>query len=209
MVGWLIYSKLDVEKNHRYIQFYKEEGMLRNITIQLILVEELVFGVRGDRWYLTYNKNDIKLPDFAISRTIYPLLNAQLEYMGLPVFNNSQIAEICNNKAKTYQYIAQLGIPMVDSKFVKNPLIKKELENITEPAVIKTVAGHGGSQVFLKNPGDVNDSEDDFYQKLNNSDVVIQPLIGSRHQDLRVYIIGKEIIASVLRTAREGFKSNF
>ncbi|QHQ62164.1 ATP-grasp domain-containing protein [Anaerocolumna sedimenticola] len=212
MVGWLIYSAQDIEKNNRYIQFYMNEGLLRNIKIQLIIAEELVFGVRKNQWFLSYQNEEISHPDFAICRTIYPLLNKQLEYMGIPVFNNSHIAEICNDKAKTYQYIAQLGIPMVDSKFVKYPFIKKELTNITEPTVIKAVAGHGGSQVFLLKPADlsvINDSEDGFYRKLNNSDVVIQPLVGFRHQDLRVYVIGNEIIASVLRTAREGFKSNF
>jgi gamma-F420-2:alpha-L-glutamate ligase len=39
--------------------------------------------------------------------------------------------------------------------------------------------------------------------------VVVQPFTGRRHQDLRVYVIGKEIIAAVLRTAKEGFRSNF
>jgi glutathione synthase/RimK-type ligase-like ATP-grasp enzyme len=38
---------------------------------------------------------------------------------------------------------------------------------------------------------------------------VVQPLIGSRHQDLRVYVIGNKIQAAVLRTAKEGFKSNY
>lgn len=212
MVGWLIYSGQDVEKNKHYIQFYMEEGLLRNIKIQLILAEELEFGVRGNGWFLSYKNKEIKLPDFAICRTIYPLLNKQLEYMGIPVFNNSHVSEICNDKAGTYQYVAKLGISMVDSKFVKYPFIKKELDSLSEPVVIKAVAGHGGSQVFLLKPGylaDASYSEAGFYQKLNNSDVVIQPLTGFRHQDLRVYIIGKEIVGSVLRTGKDSFKSNF
>jgi gamma-F420-2:alpha-L-glutamate ligase len=212
MVGWLIYSNLDVEKNKRYIQFYLDEGKILNIDIKLILIENLVFGVKDNKWFITYKNKVIKHPDFAICRTIYPLLNKQLEYMGIPVFNNSHIAEICNDKAKTYQYVAQLGIDMVDSSFCKNILIKNQIEMILEPTVIKAAAGHGGSQVFLMQPDistTVESTKTDIYNKLNGSDVVIQPLTGSKHQDLRVYIIGNEIIGSVLRTAREGFKSNF
>ncbi len=212
MVGWLIYSAADVEKNKHYIQFYMKEGRNRNIDIQLILVDDLMFGVKNNKWFITYKKEAIQYPDFAVCRTIYPLLNKQLEYMGIPVFNNSHIAEICNDKAKTCQYVARLGIPMVDSVFLKFEHLKNEFETISGPAVVKAVAGHGGKQVFLINPDDSTNVEhlkNHIIGKLNGSDAVMQPLTGSRHQDLRVYIIGNEIIASVLRTAREGFKSNY
>lgn len=216
MVGWLIYSEQDVEKNERYIEFYMGEGKLQDIIINLILVEKLEFGIRNDHCFLTYNQKEIKYPDFAICRTIYPLLSKQLEYMGILVFNNSQVAEICNDKAKTYQYVAQLGIQIVDSIFYQNSMVKQAINSRKEPSVIKAVAGHGGNQVFLVNPfhstGVEMEKEADFntvYEKLDKSDVVLQPLVGTRHQDLRVYIIGHEIIAAVLRTAKEGFKSNY
>ncbi len=212
MVGWLIYSIQDVEKNKHYIQFYAEEGKLLDMDIRLILIEDFKFGIWDNKWFMAYKGEAVKYPDFAICRTIYPLFNKQLEYMGIPVFNNSHIAEICNDKAKTCQYVAQSGIPMVDTTFLRNSLLAKELEAITGPTVIKTVAGHGGNQVYLFEPREstsVEQNENPIYDGLNGSDIVLQPLMGSRHQDLRVYAIGKEIVGSVLRTAREGFKSNF
>lgn len=212
MIGWLIYSQKDIEKNKNYIQFYIEEGKLRNILIQLILAEDLEFGIQAGQWYITCNKEAVNHPDFAICRTIYPLLNKQLELKGIPVFNNSFLAEICNDKAKTYQYVAQLGIPMVDSEFCKNSFLRSKLADIKIPTVVKAVAGHGGSQVFLIEPGDTTEVEsytEDIMKQLKGADAVIQPLTGSRHQDLRVYIIGNKIICAVLRTAKEGFKSNF
>lgn len=227
MVGWLIYSERDVEKNKRYIEFYIEEGKLQDMQIKLILVEKLEFGVRNNTWYINYENNKIDNPDFAICRTIYPLLNKQLEYMGIKVFNNSKVAEICNDKARTYQYVAQLGIDMVDSAFIKNNMVKEAMNQIYKPSVIKAVEGHGGSQVFLLQPSLAKTTKEDFSKEeisdtthvefdkykilnvLNQSNVVLQPLTGSRHQDLRVYVIGKKIIAAILRTAKNGFKSNF
>ena len=227
MVGWLIYSERDVEKNKRYIEFYIEEGKLQDMQIKLILVEKLEFGVRNNTWYINYENNEIIYPDFAICRTIYPLLNKQLEYMEIKVFNNSKVAEICNDKARTYQYVAQLGIDMVDSAFIKNYIVKEAMNLIYKPSVIKTVEGHGGSQVFLLEPSQAKTTKEDVsnekidntthveYDKykilndINQSNVVLQPLTGSRHQDLRVYVIGKNIIAAILRTAKNGFKSNF
>lgn len=204
MVAWLIYDRESAIYNKQYIQFYIEEGVKLGIEVKLILVQELEFGVRQNQWFVTYRHQEIKKPDFAVSRVIYPLLNRQLELMGIPVFNNSFVAEICNDKARTYQYLAKTGIRMVDSDFYRNSQVEEVLTGIEEPTVIKAVDGHGGSQVFL-----VEADSQNIIEGLGSSDVVVQPLTGSRHQDLRVYVIGQEIIAAVLRTAKAGFKSNF
>lgn len=213
MVGWLIYHKEAASYNEKYIQFYIEEGRKLYVDVRLILVEELEFGVKNDTWFLSYQKEGMKLPDFVICRAIYPLLSRQLELMGIPVFNNSFVAEICNDKARTYQYLAKTGVRLVDSSFYKSEQLSRLLEDENKACVIKAVDGHGGSQVFLT--GDTNNdfSTADWKQEIivgiGSCDFVKQPLIGRSHQDLRVYVIGTEIIAAVLRTAREGFKSNY
>lgn len=216
MKAWLIYFREGAEYNRQYIEFYKEEGAKLGVEVNLIFVEDLQFGVQNNKWFLTYQDKKVEYPDFVICRAIYPLLSKQLEMMGIPVFNNSMVSEICNDKARTYQYLAKTGIKMVDSNFYRNTQIKDLINKMNSQTVIKTVDGHGGSQVFLLNPCDTDNNEkieherqQKILQGLGSSDVVIQPLTGSRHQDLRVYVIGKEIIAAVLRTAKEGFKSNF
>lgn len=211
MTGWLIYSKKDAKKNAAYIGFYMEEAQKRGIEITLIYRDELEFGVLGGKYYITYLGNSITLPSFAICRTIYPLLSRHLECMGIPVFNNGKVAEICNDKAKTYQYVVQAGIPIIDTSFVKNNKIRDALPKIKRPTVVKAVDGHGGSQVFLINEEDLNISGniDDIICKMDGSDIVLQPLTGKRNSDLRVYVIGREIIAAVLRTADTGFRSNY
>lgn len=215
MLGWLLYSKNDVEKNKGYIEFYKEEGIKLDIQIELVLMESLEFGIKNNVHYMLYNNIPIVKPDFIISRTIYPLLTKHIESMGIPVFNNSFVSEICNDKAKTYQYVAKLGIDMVDSAFYKGDRICDVLSNLKEPTVIKAVAGHGGSQVFLIDKlGESGDSttieqEQKVKDLLDGSDFVVQPLTGTKKEDLRVYVIGKNIIAAILRRAKSGFKSNF
>jgi gamma-F420-2:alpha-L-glutamate ligase len=131
--------------------------------------------------------------------------------MGITVFNNSVVSEICNDKAKTYQYLASTGIKMVDSVFCQNAQIKQVIDEVQTPTVIKAVEGHGGSQVFLiqDHSRAMSIEHTEVIEKLAGSDVVVQPFTGTRNQDLRVYVIGAEIIAAVLRTAKEGFKSNF
>lgn len=274
MTAWIIYFQEAAVYNSRYIQFHIEEGRKLGIDVKLILVEDLEFGVRKDQWFIRVKNREVEAPDFAICRAIYPLLSRQLECMGIRVFNNSFVSEICNDKARTYQYLAKTGIRMVDSSFYRNLQITNILKEVKGQAVIKAVDGHGGSQVFLidhvqeaannlaeaktssdgavdisdeatdfkEDATDFTDKSTDFTEDaidfteeatdftdekvetsdkaiwpsdehiikgLGTSDVVLQPLTGSRHQDLRVYVIGKDIIAGVLRTAKEGFKSNF
>lgn len=221
MTAWLIYFRDGAIYNNKYIEFYMEEGKKLGIGVKLILVEDLDFGIENNRWFIRVKGEAVKGPDFVICRAIYPLLSKQLELMGIPVFNNAFVSEICNDKAKTYQYLAKTGIKMVDSRFYKNARIREVINKTKQPTVIKAVEGHGGSQVFLIPPmlnGNSdnlgtdtlsNQSFEHIINGLGSSDVVVQPLTGNRHQDLRVYVIGKEIIAGVLRTAKEGFKSNF
>lgn len=211
MIGWLIYNKEDAKKNAAYIGFYLAEGKKRDIDIILIYREDLEFGIKMSKHYVNYQGNPISLPSFAICRTIYPLLSGHLELIGIPVFNNAKVASICNDKAVTYQYIAQTGIPIIDTCFVKNKELREYLMRIANPTVVKAVDGHGGNQVFLLEEKDLKKPEmiEDIIGKLAGSDVVFQPLTGKRNSDLRVYVIGKEIIGAVMRTAATGFRSNY
>lgn len=209
MTGWLVYRLKDIKRNKAYINFYKEEGKALAINIKLILVDKLKFGVKDNNLFIEYDGKPIKKPDFVINRSIYPLLSKHLEDMNVKVFNNSKVASICNDKAKTYQYISRLNIPIVDSDFIKSEYLSQAIEDIKETTIIKGVLGHGGKQVYLLNPEDEEEKKQKIVTKLNNSDLVFQPLVGNKNQDLRVYVIGKKIIAAILRTAKSGFKSNF
>jgi gamma-F420-2:alpha-L-glutamate ligase len=211
MLAWIIYHRDNAVYNRQYINFYVEEGAKLGIEFRLLIVEEMEFGVREGHWFLTYQREEPARPDFVICRAIYPLLTRQLEYMGIPVFNNSVVSELCNDKARTYQYLATSGISMVNTSFYKNAQLEEVIHRAKAPTVIKAVAGHGGSQVFLvKGNNETDPTKASFVlERMSGCDAVVQPLTGTRNQDLRVYVIGKEIVASVLRTAKEGFKSNF
>lgn len=209
MEAWIVYFRDGAEYNKQYIEFYIEEGKKKGINFRLVLIEDIKFGVKDGKLFLKHSSMDLNLPDFAVVRAIYPLLSKHLELMGIPVYNNSFVSEICNNKAKTYQYLAKTGIPMVDTLFYKNYRVKNDLD-IPEPTVIKAVDGHGGKQVFLvEDYNSYKEKAEEIINGIGSSDVVVQPFTGTRCQDLRVYVIGTEIIAAVLRTSKEGFRANY
>ncbi len=207
-VFWLIYSEDDAVKNKTYISFYEKEGEKLGLIMQLLIAEKLSFGVKENVLYLSCSEEELRPPKFVIVRTIYPFLSRHLEMMGYSVWNNAFIAEMCNDKAKTYQYLAGTGIQMPDTSFIKFSLADQVLERTeikNSDYVIKAVDGHGGTSVFLYN----NDRKADLIRSMKSSDMVLQPRIGTKNKDVRVYVIGNKIIAAILRIGKNDFRSNF
>lgn len=203
--GWLIYDKQGAQDNHSYIQIHMEEAEKLGMEIQLKYAEKFLFGVKNGNMFCLYEHNKVQYPDFVICRTIRPNLSAYLEQSGIMVFNNAKVADICNDKAKTHAYLSGNGIPMADTMFLKNKEFIEGYPKIPVGTVIKAVAGHGGKQVFCK----TSENKEDIIREIGFSDVILQKLTGRAQQDVRVYVIGKRIIAAVCRTATSGFKSNF
>lgn len=210
MTGWLIYAKEDAVYNKQYIKMHFEEAEKKNIILHFFYFEDFTYGTKNNQIFIENSKEHIIIteqnrgdgPDFIICRARVPIFSRQLEYLKIPVFNNAFVSEICNNKAKTYQYLAQFHIPMIDTAFYYSDALNSILETRnSDKEIIKAVDGHGGSQVFLTSQQPT--------EALAHSDFVVQPLTGRKHQDVRVYVIGQKIISAICRTASDGFKSNF
>ncbi len=211
MQAWMIYRKPDADHNKHYIAEYQEVGARYGLEIKIIYADYVDFGARQDgEPYLTYYNEPIVLPRLAIMRINHTLLNQHLEFMGVKTFNNSHVSQICNDKARTFQYLRHLGIPMLPSMFCKNEFVAWRLRTAEKPVVVKAVDGHGGNQVFLYQPQTDGDKERILIiKKLNGSDAVIQPYFETGRQDVRVYVVGQEIIAAVKRSSQHDFRANY
>lgn len=212
--AWLIYGSSDAEKNRSFIEMHKEAGKKLEIEFRLLYAEKLSITVENSEHELRYEGKILEKPDFVLCRTRDYLLTKQMELMGLPVFNNSEVSLVGNNKALAYQEAARLSIPVVDTCFCRREYLKEKLLNVSaekngklqRPLVVKAVSGHGGSQVFLY---ENKNRLEEILSGIGKDDAVIQPKVSGPGEDLRVYIIGNKIKGCVLRKAKEGFKSNF
>ncbi len=189
MTAWLIYETSGALRNREYIQFYIDEGKKRGIDIKLVLADDIDFIS--------------PMPDFAIVRAMLPKLSRMLEDKGVPVFNNSHVSEICNDKANTYEYLNFFGIPVIPWQTFRGGHAPDAIEF---PAVIKPCCGHGGENVFLVR--DENEYKAAL-AKILPQDFIIQRVADTIGRDLRVYVVGNEPVASVLRIAKDDFRSNF
>ncbi|MFD2211047.1 RimK family alpha-L-glutamate ligase [Virgibacillus halophilus] len=204
--GWLIYRKDDAVKNESFIRWFMEEANNQNITLLLILRENLEVGIHHNRFTASYQQKTIQIPTLAIVRTIEPQLNFILEQMGIQVYNSSEISRICNHKGLTHLYVQMLGIPMVDTIFTKTDCLT-ETPPIPFPLVVKEVAGRGGKQVhFLPD----QQTWQHVTIQLPQGDVIIQSSADVQPgRDIRVFVVGKKIIGAVLRKSDNDFRANF
>ena len=208
MNGWLIYSLPDAERNRRNIGFYLEKSAHIGIKLELLYREYIKIGVFEGKLSIKYGERDIAPPDFAICRTIDPGFTRQLEGMGVRTFNDSRVAEIAGDKARTYQYLAGKGVPMPDTLFWRWDGAAYGGE-LGYPVVAKPCGGRGGYAVELIADGGAMERYR-LERRERREDFVIQRVAGAPGRDLRVYVIGGEPVAAMLRVAEAGdIRANF
>ncbi len=194
--GWLIYDKNGLSRN----QWFAKE-LVKNLGCKLIIAEELEFGVENDI-YFKYDSKYIEAPDFAVQRSIYPLLSQVLEAAGTRTFNSAKVCEICNDKRKTHLLALSLNIPTLKTAFSN-----KDFLNVPPmPFVIKGASGHGGSEVFM---AENTEQLKNALNSIGERDLLFQEIAVDKGIDKRVYVLGGEVLAAVKRQAKSGFKSNF
>lgn len=163
---------------------------------------------------LTNNFNE--RPDFVVFLDKDILLAKFLKNQGIPIFNDPDVIEICDNKANQYIELAKHKLPMPEtiiapkvypSFTIENSgYYEKVLAKLGLPMIIKEGHGSFGMRVYLI------ETEVDFYAKTNELrgvDYVFQEFIeSSRGRDIRVNIVGGEIVAAMYRHSETDFRAN-
>lgn len=124
--------------------------------------------------------------DFVINRTNDYKIGEYYEQLGIRVFNPSKLSKLANNKQKCYEFIQSNGIEIMPINYTGIPAVKKKID------------GHGGTEVTMLTEA----------EKFENGYVYQKPS-DTLGKDLRVWVIGNEIITAVLRESKTDFRSNF
>ncbi|MHA2789567.1 ATP-grasp domain-containing protein [Corynebacterium sp. S7] len=180
---WLVYDAERRARNQWMIDHYIECGAQQGIKISLLDEHLPPLAER---------------PDAAIFRCVAPELRTQCERRGIPVHNPTDVASVTNDKWSTYEYFSARGVPMLPTVQVF------ESVPFEYPFVIKPVDGHGGDGVELvRGPKDWAG-----YSSRSNALIAQQPG-DTPGVDLRIYLLGGEVVAAMLRESASDFRSNF
>ncbi|MBR3646094.1 MAG: ATP-grasp domain-containing protein [Lachnospiraceae bacterium] len=189
---FILYNKVDVQKNQRFIEILKE--CLEDESTEF----KVIFDDEDKDVYDVIGKGCL-----VVNRSRNEQIASRLEEQGAKVVNSSAVTGICNDKWQTYLWAKEHNIPVLDTYCGD--------EKVPEyPVVIKSLAGHGGSEVFLAH----NDKEKEEYTQIIESrwgknKYIIQPCADTKGRDIRVYVLDGQIVVAMCREASDGFKSNY
>ena len=205
---WIIYNgSLTSDKFKDQAELMREAAECAGVHAELKKNYEVMMNL----------KTNIEIrPDFVIFLDKDILLANFLKNTGIPVFNDPDVIETCDNKAIQYLVLSKQGIPMPETiiapKVYPNFTIKDSgyyeqvLNRLGLPMVIKEGHGSFGMKVYLI------ETEEQFYDKtdeLRGIDYVFQEFIAtSRGRDIRVNIVGGEIVAAMYRHSETDFRAN-
>lgn len=205
MHGWLIYNEQDLIDNRDFADWFVNEAEMIGLQLTIVYREHLLIGLKNGERFITYYGADILLPEYAIVRAIDPLLSAHLEALNVDVFNSSEVARIANDKRWTHHIVQDLGLSVVDTIYTKRDLLPT-IPPIDFPLIVKSAGGRGGTEVFwISNL----ESWQSLLTQAIPEDLIIQATNVQIGKDLRVYIVGKKIITSVLRTSTTDHRANY
>ncbi|RFU71564.1 RimK family alpha-L-glutamate ligase [Peribacillus saganii] len=156
------------------------------------------------------------LPDFVLFMDKDIHLARHLEQMGIPIYNSSTAIELCDSKAKTHQALVHQGIAMPNTvfpPFTFEGIARKDFDafrvigkELGYPLVIKESYGSFGQQVYLI------ENEQQLIEKateLSHRPFILQEFIeNSRGKDIRLNVVGGEVVASMKRISETDFRAN-
>lgn len=106
--------------------------------------------------------------------------------MGAKVFNGAEFTRLANDKQASYDFVQKCGIEIMPIRYSTPPFVKKPKNS------------HGGNGVVMCHSADEYDENQ-----------VCQKPASDLGRDLRVWVLGGEIVTSILRVSDTDFRSNY
>lgn len=212
---WIVVNGyLQQEKFSDLALFVKESAVKKGISATIVRNYELISVIDSGSAQIISNFE--QYPDFVLFLDKDIQLAHQLELLGLPVYNKSEAIDICDSKAKTHQALSNQGIPMPRTIFPPFTYEGIERQNfdafirigeaLKYPLVVKEAYGSFGQQVYL-----IHDEKEllSIVQKLKQKPFILQEFIeNSRGRDIRINVVGDQVIAAMKRTSDHDFRAN-
>jgi ribosomal protein S6--L-glutamate ligase len=155
---------------------------------------------------------DAIIPRIGASITFYgTAVVRQFEMMGVYCLNESQAISRSRDKLRSLQLLSRQGIGLPNTGFANSPDDKEDLINLIgkPPFVIKLLEGTQGKGVVLTETKKASLSVIDAFRNLDANFLVQEFIEEAQGADIRCFVVGDKVIASMERKAKEGeFRSN-
>lgn len=198
-----------------YDRVRTEEKMLEEKAIELghdtKMVDAKVTQINTES-----KKKDFDFGDVVLERCVSYFrglhFTACLEFLNVPVINKYEVANNCGNKMITSLLLKKHSVPTPKTYFSFSPEAALEnLEKVGYPLVIKPIVGSWGRGVI---PLKDRETADAIIEVRELSDgpldriYYLQEMIKRPPRDIRVIVVGDQVISAMYRTSSGSFKTN-
>ena len=215
MNGWLVINSFaQTAESLKLFELLKEAAARTGTELKTLRTVELASPINGARDAgIPEEKAN---PDFVLFWDKDVLLARTLEAMGMRLFNRAQAIETCDSKALTAITLQERDVrqpltfisPKTFEYFGYNDpaFLSVYEEALGYPYVIKEEFGSFGLGVHLV--GNRSEAEE-LIGRIGSKTFIAQKFIReSAGRDLRIYVVGGQVIASMLRENKNDFRSN-
>lgn len=201
MIGWAIYPTPEKGKDNAF-DWMIESAAKYGISLNILFAEKFSVSVGENNIEIWYDGEELSLPHFVLIRHYDDELSKTLESVGVRVVNDAASMRLSQNKYLTHIALSQRNIPTPRTLFRVNDY-EKNVAKLGLPFVLKAIRGSKGMEVYLIS------NEQEFEAVKNNHDFITQRYISTSYgRDIRLWVIGGSVVASVLRVNDKSFKSN-
>lgn len=158
------------------------------------------------------NDYDAIIPRIGASVTFYgTAILRQFEMMGMYTLNDSTSISRSRDKLRSLQILSRSGIGLPTTSYAHSTKMTAQLIEMVggAPCVIKLIEGTQGKGVILAETPKAAESVIDGLRQMKAHFLVQEFIKESNGCDIRAFVIGDKVVASMMRRAKEGeFRSN-
>ena|SRR5690625_98715 len=211
MKCWIIYNTfLKSDKFIDYAQMIQEaaqymghEAIIYKNSDILNLITSPPESLKEKPDYVVFTDKDIYLAQY-------------LEAQGILVYNSSQTIETSDDKIKTYQQLAHAGVPVPETIIIpktygnfvhlEDEFFDSAIQQLGMPLIVKEAFGSFGEQVYLAN--NLSELKELVFHHSDQPLMLQQFISTSYGRDVRIQVVGNQVIAAMERRAQNDFRAN-
>ncbi|NOT77757.1 MAG: 30S ribosomal protein S6--L-glutamate ligase [Bacteriovoracaceae bacterium] len=194
-----------------------EAGKARGHEIEVIDTLKCYMDITSTKPLVHYQNRvldqfDAIIPRIGASVTFYgTAVIRQFEMMGVFSLNESVAISRSRDKLRSLQLLSRKGLGLPITGFAHSTKMTSDLIKLVggSPLVIKLLEGTQGKGVVLAETDSAAESVIDAFREMDANILVQEFIKEARGTDIRCFVVGDQVVASMQRTAKPGeFRSN-
>jgi ribosomal protein S6--L-glutamate ligase len=194
-----------------------EAAIQRGHEVEVIHTLRCYMDITSQKPMVLYKKRrldnfDAVIPRIGASVTFYGLsILRQFEMMGFFPLNESVAIGRSRDKLRALQLLSRKGLGLPRTSFAHSTQMTEDLIELVggAPLVLKLLEGTQGKGVVLAETRKAAESVIDAFREMEANFLVQEFVTEAKGEDIRCFVIGDKVVASMIRRAKEGeFRSN-